>query len=116
MKLVIESIVEGISTRQDGSVAIKLATQEMDSTNAASLFSFRNKYVKVLISDSNISAIEEEMVDATKLAAVKKGKTPSQRLRAVLFVQSQQLNVDNFEAYYLEKMNEIIEGIKSKLE
>ena len=54
MKLVLESTVEAISTRTDGTVSIKIGTQELDPSNAALLFGFRGKYVKVLLSDNQL--------------------------------------------------------------
>lgn len=43
-------------------------------------------------------------------------KTPSQRLRAVLFVWWQSLGAKgNFDQWYAEKMEKIIDGVKTKL-
>jgi hypothetical protein len=118
MKIVLSSILENISTRSDGSVKLTLGTQEMDESNAASLFGLRNKFVKVLISDSNITPLEEKLIDETKILDGKKVKTKSQRLRAVFFKLHQQEGgtEENFDAFYDEKMERLIEQIKSKLE
>ena len=117
MKLVLESIVDGISTLKDGSLKVVLSTQEVDSSTAASLFNFRNKFCKVLISDSNISSLEEELVDSTQLVAGKKPKSESSRLRAVLFRYHEQSNSEaEFENFYKNEMNKIIEHYKSKLD
>jgi len=117
MKIILETIVEGISTLKDGSLKVVLSTQEVDSSTAASLFHFRNKFVKTLISDTNVSTIEEELIDKTSLVGGKKPKSQSSRLRAVLFRLHEQTESDlEFESWYQNKMNEIIDFYKSKLE
>lgn len=116
MKLVIESIVEGLNTRSDGSVTIKLSSQELDSSTAGSLFGLRGKFIKVLLSDSNITNLEAETVDKTSIVGSKK-QSPSARLRNVLFVYHQQTNsAMDFESFYNTEMSKIIDTYKSKLE
>ena len=118
MKLVLESTIESISSRVDGTVAVKIGTQELDSTAAGNLFQLRGKYVKILISDSNITKMEEELVDSTPLVSGKKNKSKSQRLRNVLFLLNKQNGGDeeSFDAFYDSKMERLIEHYKSKLE
>lgn len=114
-KIIIEAIVEAISSKVDGTVSIKIGTQELDSSNAGSLFSLRGKFIKVLLSDSNITTLESELVDSTQLVSGKKNKTPSQRLRAVLFRLSEQQQQE-FEQFYNNELEKIITHYKSKLE
>jgi hypothetical protein len=117
MKIILESIVEGLSTRQDGTITIKLSTQELDSTNAANLFQLRGKFCKVFLSDNNISSLEEELVDKQVLAATKKNKTASQRLRAVLYRLFEQQGYSiEFEDFYKAEIEKLIESYKSKLD
>ena len=74
---------------------------------AASLFAFRNKFCKVLISDSNITTLESELVDSTQIAAGKKPKSESSRLRAVLFRYHEQSNSElEFEMFYKTEIDE----------
>lgn len=118
MKIIIDCTIEAISSRVDGTINVKIGTQELDSTNAGNLFALRGKYCKVLISDSNISELEAELVDAQALVAGKKMKTPSQRLRAVLYRLREQENegdVTDFDNWYGLEMNKIIDHYKSKL-
>lgn len=113
MKIIIDGTVESLRTRQDGSVVFSLATQEMDADNCGKLFQLRNKYVKCLLSDTNISSIEEKLVDQEPMAGGKKPKSPSQRLRGAMFRahESQQIPID-FELWYKGEMERIIEGYK----
>lgn len=119
MKIVLESCIEGINSRQDHSWVIKLATQELDGSSIASLSELKKNggYCKVLISNSNITPLEEEMVDKTQIASTGKNKTKSQRLRAVLYRCWEQsgLQID-FEDYYNTEMERIIDVRKSTLE
>ena len=117
MKIIIESIVDSIASKVDGTVTIKISTQELDSTSAGNLFALRGKFIKCLLSDSNITKLEEEVVDNQPLVSGKKNKTESQRLRSVLFLVHQQKEVnEDFEVFYKNEMNKIIEHFKSKLE
>lgn len=51
-----------------------------------------------------------------KKITVKQGKTPSQKLRAVLFLLWKQLSVEEpFDTWYAKKMEDIIEKFKEKL-
>ena len=116
MKLIVEGTIEGLRTRNDGSIAVTLASQEMDSSQAANLFQLRNRYVKCLLSDSNISAIEEKLVDETEIQGGKKAKSPGQRLRAVMFrVHEANKNPTDFEVWYKGEMERIIEEYKTVL-
>lgn len=117
MKIVFTAILENISTRTDNSVKLTLGSQEMDSSNAAQMFELRNKFVKILISDNNISPLEDKLLDELKLKDGKKVKTHSQRLRAVLYRQWEQENTGiDFDTYYGNKMDAAIESVKSKLD
>ncbi len=117
MKIVFDATLEGLSTRADKSIKIILGTQEMSSDEAGKLLDFRNEFVKVMMSNTNISKLEEELVDATPIGNLKKNKTHSQRLRACLFRLHEQLpdeSVD-FETFYSRWMEGFIDSIKSKL-
>ncbi len=117
MKLILETMVEGISTRVDGSLKLTLSTQEVDSSTVGNMFQLRGKFVKCLLSDSNITEIEAELVDNSPMANVKKNKSESQRLRAVLFRLHEQLNDgSDFEQYYKSVMNSLIDHYKQKLD
>lgn len=117
MKVIMDGIIEGLRTRSDGSVSISFATQELDSSKAGELFQLRGKYCKALYSDSNITKLEEEVVDSTPVVGAGKKKSPSQRLRAVLFILYQQSGLQiEFDDYYRTKMEEIIETFKSNIQ
>lgn len=117
MKIILDGMLEGLKTRADGSVSISFGTQELDSSNAGHLFQLRGKYCKVLFSDTNITKLEEDAVDAAPVVGTKKPKSASQRLRAVLYRLHEQSNSTlDFEEYYRVQMEGIIETFKSNLQ
>jgi hypothetical protein len=116
MKLILSGTVETISTRQDGTVKFTYGTQELDSRMAGDLFQLRNKYVKCFLSDSNITEMEAGLIDQTPIKNGKKVKTPSQRLRAVIFkVHEDQCISAPFEDFYNNEIERIIDQYKSTL-
>lgn len=116
MKIILEAVLEKIATLQDGSIKISLASQEIDVSQASSLFTMRNKYMKVLLSDSNISALEENLVDAQELQGGKKTKSQAQRLRAVMFkVHEKQRIPQDFDKWYVTEMESKINAYKEFL-
>jgi hypothetical protein len=117
MKLILQGTVENISTRNDGSVKFTFGTQELDPSAAGNLFQFRNKYVKCLLSDTHVSAMEIDLVDAAAIRDGKKAKSPSQRLRSVMFrVHEAERIPAPFDDWYNNEMERLIEHYKGKIE
>lgn len=116
MKLIISGTLENISTRNDGTIKFTIGTQELDSSQAGNLFQLRNKYIKALLSDSNITDLEVKLVDAEQVSDNKKVKSPSQRLRAVMFRVHEQNRINqDFETWYKSEIERMIDGYKEVL-
>lgn len=116
MKLVLAGTLENISTRNDGTIKFSFGTQELDSAQAGNLFQLRNKYCKCLLSDTNISEMEINVVDSEAMKDGKKVKSASQRLRAVLFrVHEQERIPAPFDDWYNNEMERLIEHYKGQL-
>jgi hypothetical protein len=116
-KIVLGVIIENLSTRSDGSLKIVLGSQEIDSTDITNVFSMRNKYVKALLSDNNISPLEEKMIDETVMQDGKKVKTKSQKLRACIYRLWEQKGGElDWETYYNNYMDAEIQKVKDQLE
>lgn len=116
MKLVLSGILENISTRSDGSLKFTLGTQEMDSLQAGNLFQFRGKYLKCLLSDTNITQVEQGVVDSEKMNALPHSKSPSKRLKNVMYLvyKAQRIQVP-FEDWYANEMEMHITSYKGIL-
>lgn len=106
--------IEGLSTRVDNSVAIKLGTQELNSESVARLFETRGKYAYVMIAAEEIKL--EDIKIPEKDPEFKNDKTPSERLRAVLFVLHKETKIKvPFQTWYEGEMAKITEHFKSKI-
>lgn len=110
--------LEKIETRADHSIKLIFGTQELTSQDMVDLFQFNNSLVKLYISDKGISSDVVDELDSTVLDISPTVKSPSQRLRGVLY---RLYEVDNegyqdFNLFYLNKMERIIDWIKQKLD
>ena len=115
MKIVLEGELEKMSSRVDGTIVLQISTQEIDPSKAGELFSLRGKFIKTLISDTNITSLEEELVDSHEVVGVKKNKTPSQRLRSVIYLVGRQNSVADDDEFYRLELEKIITHYKGKL-
>jgi hypothetical protein len=114
--ILLSAMVDGIRTRKDGTVSITLGTQELSSGRAGEVFSLNNKLAAVYISPKEVSQREIDQVD--KLEPDLPGKSPSQRLRNVLFIIYSTTDAEGFkefDSYYKVKMEQIIEQLKTKI-
>lgn len=117
MKIVLAGTIEGINTRQDGTIKLTFGTQELSSETVGNVFQLRSKYVKCLLSNDNITDTDTSLLIETSLKNDTKVKKPSQRLRAVLYrVWEQGKSELDFEQFYNNKLEEIINHFKAKLE
>lgn len=107
-------IIEGVSTRKDGSLGLRLTTPELDSEAKLAFLELQNKNCKILIQpDTGMEGLKEVKGEFDK-------KSHSQRLRAVFFVYWKHLREINqcglsFEQLYAQEMEKLIENVKAKL-
>jgi len=106
------ALLDGISTKKDGSFKVVIETQELAGSEAADLLSYRQSMGWVTFTPNATPNIEVPKEDAFTGQ-----KSPSQRLRAVLHVLWEQRGKKGTsEEFYRIKMEQIIEGIKEQLE
>ena len=116
MKIVFGALVETLQKRADNSWKIAIGSQELSGEEIGKLNSFKG-FVKVLISDNEITQLQEETLDKAPIAATAKNKSASQRLRSVLWIKHQQSGLQvSFEDFYKTEMEGFIESVKQKLE
>lgn len=118
MNITIPAGLEAIATRADGSLKLTFGTPELTSTKCADLFSYRRKEVLLLLSTGDLSTDQVQAIESTtkELKSVK-NKSHSQRLREVLFRLHEQDNTMlSFAEYYSQKMENLIEMVKERLE
>ena len=120
-KVIFEGVVNKVSTLVDGSLSINIHTQELPEETMVKVFKFRKTSGMVLISSDNISEGEIKEVESfTSEFEVGKNKTPSQRLRAVLYRYWEQegkaKGYTDFPIWYEVMMERIINNYKTKLD
>lgn len=113
--ILIAATVEGIRSRKDKTVALTIGTQELNPEKAGELFSINGHLVTVYISVKGISNDEQDIIDSVEPDVP--GKSPSQRLRNVLFRLWEQSNegYTDKNLHYIHHMEKIIEDYKTKL-
>jgi len=108
--------VEGLRSRKDKTVAITLGTQELSPEKAGAIFNTNSKLVSCYLSiKETINDEEQELIDSIEVE--KPGKTPSQRMRGVLYRLWEHApeGYKDFNLFYLHYMEKMIDHVKSKL-
>ena len=99
-------------SRADGSASLSFVTNELNGDDFAELRKHQNEFGYIMFKANPFSES-----DIPKEVAENSSKTPSKRLRSVLWVWwEQQGKQGSFEAFYTDKMEKAIENIKSKLD
>jgi len=113
--LQLPATVEAINSRVDGSWSLKIGTQELSEEQAAILLKLNRKLGFFLFKASPLE--EADVIDIPESKPEFKGdKTPSQRLRGVLYVLWEQTKpTKTFDEFYRGKMESVIEWVKEKL-
>jgi len=117
MLLQIPAQIEKIETLSDGSIKIVSITQELTPDDMTTLFALRNKLGWMLFKETRIK--EEDLVKIPdEVKEFKEDKTPSQRLRSVLWInwRDNTGQKEDFNTYYGKVVESIIKQFKSKLE
>lgn len=105
-------VLSSASTRSDGSLSLKFSTPELEASEKTAFFELLNLNLKMLLQPAEGAPVELKEV---------KGqfdrKTPSQRLRSLLFVVWKQTDgTGDFEDFYRRRLDDVIEMFKNKLE
>ena len=126
--VVFEGGIDKVSTLADGSLRIYVGTPELAHETMVNLFGLIKRPGYVLISANTIN---QDQIDAVEKATANtefSEKTPSQRMRGVLYklwekTQPKTMNGDSgemeyvdFDLFYKRQMNKIIDHFKTKLD
>lgn len=114
--IIIGSIIESIASRKDKTVRLTIGTQEMTPEQAAQLFGMSQQFCYVAIKKEDFNPTEVDTIASLK-TDMENIKTPSQRLRAILYRNYEQdgEGYQDFATYYVAKMEKICDHFKSKL-
>lgn len=109
------AIFSGVKSRKDRSYRLEFDTRELGGEDAAKLLSMQMDEGWLLFAPT--SSIDEKDIPKSNADSGAGGKTPSQRLRAVLFILwSQRGSEGDFEDYYRRKMESIIDQFKDRID
>lgn len=114
MRVIRQVTFDRANRKKDKSISLTFITDLEQSTDEfMEIDKLLGAHGVLHFSDRGTLTTEEvEQLDEVDIEL--KGKTKSQRLRNVLYILSQQDNVE-YKQYYSDKMEEIIEHFKSKI-
>jgi hypothetical protein len=115
--LLMPVVISSIRSLKDGSVSVQVETQELSPSKAGELFSLRKKIAMMYLSPKDV-VTQKEMDQINALnAEIPSEKTPSRRMRSVLYILWSQNNegYKDFALYYDNKMNNFIEELKNNI-
>jgi hypothetical protein len=97
---------------KDGGMRLKLETQELSNEQKVELLNYNNTFGNFLFAPNPL-----QESDIPKEPAKREGKTPSERLRGVLFLIYKETGgkEENFYQFYLEQMEKMINHYKMKI-
>lgn len=113
------AILGGIRSRKDKTFAITFDTNELSPEQSSNLMSNLNEFGYVAFKKESFNTDEKQLLDSLKADNIEDGsKTPSQRLRGVLYRNWEQENegYNLFTDYYRAKLEVIITHFKGKLD
>lgn len=106
--------LEAIKTLKDGSFKITFESQELPPEEGAALLNLRRSMGWLIYASMDAGQVE---IPNEPPAEFKADKTPSQRLRGVLYIWWEQAGKkETFDAFYRAKIETIIGWVKDKLE
>ena len=106
------AIITGIRAKVDGSLGLSISTPEMTPEQKVLFMQLQNLNVDMLI-----NPLESENVEIERIDKEIETKTPSQRLRAVLFLWWKKEGGQGlFEEFYRLNMEKLIDYVKKKLD
>lgn len=107
-----ECQLTGFSSRADGSLGFRGVTPELSSAEKVALMDLQNVLVEMLVYPK-----DDKQSEVVEVKNQLEGKTPSQRLRAALFIYwKQEGEKESFDAFYAHHMEKLIDFVKAKLE
>lgn len=116
MTVQVAATVDGINPLKDGGMSIRFHTQEMPDASKLILLNSLDKFGWLLFKPEEAPFDQHEVpkYDPQKWDEI---KSPSQRMRAALFVLWQHTGSQgDFDSFYKKNMETFINVIKSKLE
>lgn len=110
--LLAQSEITTVSSRKDGSIRFSVETGEMSEEQKAAFFQLQGVNSRILIEPS-----ESEPEPPVEVKSDKFQKSPSVRLRNILYVYFQQEKIPgDFESFYKGRVEQMITDVRRKLD
>lgn len=106
--------ITSLTAKVDGSLGMRVVTPELSNEEKTEFFNIQNKNIIL-----TITPIDEPFTESVEVKSEVDEKTPSQRLRGVLFIlwkQEYQDKYGTFNEFYQKTMERIIDQYKLKLD
>lgn len=115
--LLIAGQIENITTRKDKTLKLTIGTQELNPAQTGDIFTLNQDFCYFGIKQEPFTESEGTLIDTIKTEYANY-KTPSQRLRGILYINYQQDNkgYKDFTTYYIAEMERICEHYKSMID
>ncbi len=111
-RIQVPAIFTGFSSRADGGATMRFATNELTESDFGLLKRMHNSFGYVLFAPNEFKEEDLPVSEASD-----ESKSPSQRLRAVLFILWRQKGgKGEFESYYRNMMQQFIDDVKKILD
>jgi hypothetical protein len=109
--------IESISSRKDKTIKLTIGTQELNPNQAAELFNLSQQFCYLALKPEFFTKEEKDLLETAK-TDLDTSKTPSQRLRGILYLNYEKDNegYKDFTTYYISKMDKICDHYKTKLD
>lgn len=113
IKLQFSGLIDGVNAKKDRTLLIKIGTQELSAEDASYLLDCMGKQLWIGIAETPIEALEVPEV----LPEMHGDKTPSQRLRGLLYVlwSEKTDKKRTFPQFYEDYMFKLCEQLKVKI-
>ena len=113
-KVSLPAIITKITTMSDGGIRLQVDTQEITSKDTSELFELKGKLGYFFFDEQSIKEIDTSKLPEIVLEDGE--KSPSQRMRAALFVYWEQNKIkEPFDIFYRRQLGKWIDTIKEKL-
>jgi hypothetical protein len=116
--LLIPALLTTFRSLKDKTIKLEFETNELSPEQITGLAQNLQAFGYLAFKKDEFKTEQLMIIDELKAEYEDRSKTPSRRLRDVLFVAWKQSpeGYEDFESYYRYKMNLFIEHVKSKLE
>jgi len=106
--IILPAQIENLTSRKDKTIKVTFGTQEMSPSDAAQVFQLNQRFCYIAIKEESFQQDELDNIDSIK-TDLESNKTPSQRLRGILYINYQQdtEGFKEFMTYYISKMEKL---------